>query len=69
MQVKHHMKKLIRFPSKFPAWEFLEGSKICVAVTQILKCFRTNDSRKWRNRFKICCLGRILWTADSLQQI
>ena len=27
--------------------------------------------RKWRNRFqnKICCLGRIFWATDKLQQI
>ena len=40
-----------------------------ITVTKILKCFRTNWCRKRTKIFKMYCLGRILWTADRLQQI
>ena len=37
----------------------------CIAITKILKCFRTNECRKWRNRFKI---ERFVVLAQYLKQ-
>ena len=46
---------MVKFSSKFPSWKTLEGSETQNAsgtVTKILKYFRTNGCRKWRNGFK-----------------
>ena len=72
MQAKNHMKKLIKFSSKLLRGELEKPVKLdCITIRKILRCFSTNGYRKWRNRLrnKICCLGRIFWTKDKLQQM
>ena len=48
------MTKLIKFSSKFLTWKTRRQWNLGrITVTKILKCFRTNGCRKWRNIFNI----------------